>query len=58
MSMYIFAPAGPVPLRNTFLRSGVEFIGSKQPGFGSSWAKGRRYIKSELLCRGRPIKRT
>lgn len=57
MSMYIFAPAGDKQLRNTFLKIGVEYIGSKQPGFGSSLAKGKRYIKSKLSCSGIAIKR-
>lgn len=56
--MYIYAPAGPVQLRNSLLRSGVEFIGSQQSGFGSSWAKGKRYIKNKLCCSGTAIKRT
>lgn len=57
MSMYIFAPAGPIKLQNSLLKSGVEFIGSQQSGFGSSWAKGKRYIKSKLFCSGTAIKR-
>lgn len=57
MSMYVFSPTGPVKLRSTLLKLGVEFIGSQQPGFGSSWAKGKRYIKAELMCSGWAIKR-
>jgi hypothetical protein len=57
MAMYIFAPAGPYKLRSSLLRVGVEFIGSQQPGFGSPWAKGKRYIKDQLLCSGTAIKR-
>lgn len=58
MSMYVFAPAGAIKLRNSFLKLGVEFIGSQQPGCGSSWAKGKRYIKAKLMCSGTAIKRT
>lgn len=43
MAMYVYAPAGVVQLRSSLLKSGVEFIGSKQFGFGSNWAKGKRY---------------
>lgn len=57
MAAYIFAPAGPIQLRNSLLKAGVEFIGSQQPGFGSSWAKGKRYIKDKLLCSGTAVKR-
>lgn len=57
MSIYIYAPAGPIQLRNTLLEAGVNFIGSQQSGFGSSWGKGKRYIKSKLHCSGRAIKR-
>ncbi len=42
MSKYIFAPAGATSSHNTLLKLGVEYIGSKQSGFGSSWAKGKR----------------
>ena len=49
MSKYIFAPAGAASSHNTLLKLGVEYIGSKQSGFGSSWAKGKRYIKANLV---------
>lgn len=57
MSLYVFAPAGAIELRNSLLKSGVEYIGSQQSGFGSSWAKGKRYIKKNVLCSGNAIKR-
>ncbi|MGI6064151.1 hypothetical protein [Blautia sp.] len=57
MSMYVYAPAGAINLRNLLLKYGVEFIGSKQPGHGSNWAKGKRYIKEKLMCSGTAIKR-
>lgn len=57
MSKYIFAPAGAASSHNTLLKLGVEYIGSKQSGFGSSWAKGKRYIKANLVCSSNAIKR-
>lgn len=57
MAMYVYAPAGVVQLRSSLLKSGVEFIGSKQFGFGSNWAKGKRYIKERVNCSGAAIKR-
>lgn len=57
MATYIFAPAGAQQLRNSFLKLAVEFIGSQQPGRGSYWAKGKRYIKEKTHCSGRAIKR-
>lgn len=57
MSKYVYAPAGSIKLRNELLKSGVEFIGLHQSGFGSSWAKGKRYIKNELRCSGTAIKK-
>ena len=45
MSMYVFAPAGPHNLHNEMMRIAVEYIGSQDSGFGSSWAKGKRYLK-------------
>ena len=50
MSKYIFAPAGATSSHNTLLKLGVEYIESKQSGFGSSWANGKRYIKANLMC--------
>ena len=57
MSMYIFAPAGSEAFHNNLLKYAVEFIGSQQKGFGSSWAKGKRYLKKEVLCSGTALKR-
>lgn len=51
MSMYVFAPAGPRELRNNLLRVAIEYIGSKQKGIGSPWAKGKRYLRNQLSCR-------
>lgn len=58
MGTYVFAPAGPDKLQNNILEKCVEYIGSKQIGCGSNSAKGRRYLKHELGCSGRAIKRT
>ena len=49
MSMYVYAPAGDVQLHNLFLQKGIEFIGSNQSGIGSSYAKGKRYIKEHHI---------
>lgn len=57
MSKYIFALAGATSSHNTLLKLGVEYIRSKQSGFGSSWAKGKRYIKANLMCSSNAIKR-
>lgn len=57
MSMYVFAPAGSEAFHNNLLKYAVEFIGSQQKGFGSSWAKGKRYLKKEVLCSGTALKR-
>lgn len=57
MSMYVFAPAGPRELRNNLLRVAIEYIGSKQKGIGSPWAKGKRYLRNQLSCSGTAIKR-
>lgn len=58
MGVYVFAPAGSDKLQNNILEKCVEYIGSKQVGCGSNSAKGRRYLKKELNCSGRAIKRT
>lgn len=58
MGVYVFAPAGPDELQNNILEKCVEYIGSKQIGGGSNIAKGRRYLKRELNCSSRAIKRT
>ena len=57
MSMYVFAPAGPQNLHNEMMRIAVEYIGSQDSGFGSSWAKGKRYLKGKLGCSGTAVKR-
>lgn len=58
MSIYVFAPAGPDKLQNNILEKCIEYIGSKQAGYGSNSAKGRRFLKCKLGCSGRAIKRT
>ncbi len=58
MGVYVFAPAGPDKLQNNILEKCIEYIGSRQPGSGSNIAKGRRYLKHELGCSNRAIKRT
>lgn len=58
MGDYVFAPAGPDKLQNNILEKCVEYIGSRQVGYGSNSAKGRRYLKHALNCSGRAIKRT
>ncbi len=58
MAMYVFAPAGPNQLQNNLMRIAIEYIGLQQPGIGSPWAKGKRYIKKAIPCSGRAIKRT
>ena len=58
MSFYVFAPAGPDKLQNNILEKCIEYIGSKQSGYGSNNAKGRRFLKRKLGCSGRAIKRT
>lgn len=58
MGVYIFAPAGPDKLQNNILQKCVEYIGSRQVGYGSNSAKGRRYLKHMLNCSSRAIKRT
>ena len=55
--IYVFAPAGSEAFHNNLLKYAVEFIGSQQKGFGSSWAKGKRYLKKEVLCSGTALKR-
>ena len=57
MSMYVFAPAGSEAFHNNLLKYAVEFIGSQQKGFGSSWARGKRYLKKEVPCSGTALKR-
>lgn len=57
MSKYVFAPAGPNELHNNCMRLAIEFIGSQQKGFGSAWAKGKRYLRDNLQCSGTAIKR-
>ena len=57
MGCYVFAPAGPAKLHSDMLKKCIEFIGSKQVGGGSDYAKGRRYLKYKLQCSGRSIKR-
>ena len=58
MSIYVFAPAGLDKLQNSTLEKCIEYIGSKQSGYGSNSAKGRRFLKRKLGCSGRAIKRT
>ncbi len=59
MSMYVFAPAGSDAFRNGLMKRAIEFIGSQESGFGSPWAKGKRYIKKEVpSSSGRAIKRS
>lgn len=58
MSRYIFAPAGPKELHNNLLKKAVEFIGSQEKGLGSSWAKGKRYLRKKISCSGIAIKKT
>lgn len=43
MSIYVFAPAGSDRLQNNILEKCIEYIGSKQSGYGSNSAKGRRF---------------
>lgn len=57
MGSYVFAPAGPQKQRSTLIKACVEQIGAQQVGFGSNYAKGRRYLKSKLHCSGTAIKR-
>lgn len=57
MSMYVFAPAGPEKLHNNLLRMAIEFIGLQEKGVGSSWSRGKRYLKDRLSCSGTAIKR-
>lgn len=60
MSNYVFAPAGPAILdsdESGMLIKCVEYIGSTQPGCGSKFSKGKRYLKYRLGCSGNAIKR-
>ena len=58
MRIYIFALAGSDKSQNNILEKCIEYIGSKQSGYGSNSAKGRRFLKRKLGCSGRAIKRT
>lgn len=58
MSIYVFAPAGSDKQQNNILEKCIEYMGSKQTGYGSDSAKGRRFLKHKLGCSGRAIKRT
>lgn len=57
MSIYVFAPAGLDKLQNSTLEKCIEYIGSKQSGYGSNSAKGRRFLKRKLGCGGRAYKK-
>ena len=63
MSYYVYAPAGTSDNKqDERLMKCVEYIGSKQKGSGSNYAKGRTYLKKELKkqgidCSGTAIKR-
>ena len=50
MAKYVFAPAGTDIETYTVLKKCIEYIGSKQTGFGSNLSKGRRYLKSKKGC--------
>ena len=58
MSHYVFAPAGDYSARTDLVLRCVEFIGQCQPGYGSNYSKGKRYLKSQIpKCSGKAIKR-
>ena len=53
MSYYVYAPAGTTNYSHEErLMKCVEYIGSKQKGSGSYYAKGRAYLKKELKKKG------
>lgn len=55
---YVYSPAGPEKLWSTSLKECIEFIGSKQPGKASNWAKGKKYLRDKIPnCTGKAIKR-
>lgn len=63
MSCYILLPIDPDCDPDYFLECNhlhfyIECIGALQPGHGSAFAKGCRYLKSKIGCSGRAIKRT
>lgn len=57
MSYYVYASAGEIMLRNDLLKRCIEYIGTQQTGFGSPYAKGKRYLKEKCNCSSRSIKR-
>lgn len=57
MGNYIYAPAGPKKLDVDIIKSCIEYIGKRESGIGSDIAKGKRYLKRELHCSGKSIKR-
>lgn len=56
MSKYIFAPAGHTSETIAILKKCIEYIGWKQKGTGSNYAKGKRFLKKEIGCSGSSIK--
>lgn len=57
MSYYIYGPTDKMNFMNLSLKKCVELIGIQQVGKGSLDAKGRRYIKSQVKCSNRAIKK-
>ena len=57
MSYYIYGPTDKMNFINLSLKKCVELIGIQQVGKGSLDAKGRRYIKSQVKCSNRAIKK-
>lgn len=62
MSCYILLPIDPDCDPDCFLECNhlhfyIECIGVLQPGHGSAFAKGCRYLRSKIGCSGRAIKR-
>lgn len=55
-SKYLFTPSGETQETVEILKKSIEFIGSKQAGIGSNYAKGKRYLKKEFGCSGTAIK--
>ena len=45
-------------LRACPVRACIEFIGSKQEGFGSCLARGKRYLRKNCKCSGVEVKMT
>ena len=59
MGYYIYAPVGAFREKTNVLVKCVEFIGSRQDGIGSDYAKGKRYLKRKIPnCSSRAIRRT